>query len=122
MLMQRSNSNGRHIYLTFCSGCHGFSGRHFFEYAPSFAMGQRLAKSDAELMDSILRGKGLMPSWEDKLPMADLQDALDYLRVLAIQTAYGTDLSGFNEEPDVYFIFRPRSVMDAGTPSPHSPE
>lgn len=113
-----AHANGRHVYLTFCSGCHGFSGMHFFRYAPSFAMGQRLTRSDAELMTSIRLGKGLMPSWEDKLPLSDLEDALAYLRLLAIQTAYGMDTSGFNEEPEMYFIFYPRRAGEADTVEP----
>lgn len=114
-----ANSNGKFTYLTFCAGCHGFSGMHFFEYAPSFAMGQRLTKSDAELMHSILHGKGLMPSWEDKLPLSDLEDALAYLRLLSIQTAYGTDTSGINDEPEMYFIFYPRGAGAADAINPH---
>ena len=113
------NSNGKFTYLTFCAGCHGFSGMHFFEYAPSFAMGQRLTKSDAELMQSILHGKGLMPSWEDKLPLSDLEDALAYLRLLSVQTAYGTDTSGINAEPEMYFIFYPRGAGKADAINPH---
>lgn len=113
------HSNGKFTYLTFCAGCHGFSGMHFFEYAPSFAMGQRLTKSDAELMNSILHGKGLMPSWDDKLPQSDLDDALAYLRLLSVQTAYGTDTSGINDEPEMYFIFYPRGAAKADAVNPH---
>ena len=113
------NSNGKFTYLTFCAGCHGFSGMHFFEYAPSFAMGQRLTKSDAELMHSIRHGKGLMPSWEDKLPLSDLEDALAYLRLLSVQTAYGTDTSGTNDEPEMYFIFYPRGAGRPDIDNPH---
>ena len=113
------NANGKRIYTTFCAGCHGFSGMHFFNYAPSFAMGQRMTKSDAELMESILRGRGLMPSWEDKLPLSDLEDALAYLRVLAIQTAYGMNTE-LDEEPDQYFIFYPSHAVPSGAPNPHA--
>lgn len=116
----RYNGNGKKIYLTFCSGCHGFSGMNFFKYAPSFAMGQRLTKSDAELMEVIQHGKGMMPSWEDKLPLSDLEDALLYLRFLAIQTAYGMDATGFNEEPEMYFIFYPWSGEQGDIISPHA--
>ena len=91
---------------------------HFFKYAPSFAMGQRLTSSDAELMTSIRLGKGLMPSWEDKLPLSDLEDALAYLRLLSIQTSYGMDTSGFNEEPEMFFIFYPRGTGQADAVNP----
>lgn len=103
----RHDGNGKRTYLTFCAGCHGFNGMRFLPAAPSFAMGERMTKGDAELMQSILHGKGLMPSWEDKLPVSDLEDALGYLRELALRTAYGTDVSAFNAQPARYFIFSP---------------
>ena len=99
--------NGKRIYLTFCSGCHGFNGMRFFSHAPSFAMGERLTTSAEELMQTILRGKGLMPSWEDKLSESDLEDALGYLRELALRTGYGTDNSAYNQMPEVFYIFNP---------------
>ena len=71
-------------------------------------------------MGVIRRGKGLMPSWEDKLPLSDLEDALAYLRFLAIQTAYGTDVKGFNEAPETYFIFYPRAAGQADFVDPHT--
>ncbi len=99
--------NGKRIYLTFCSGCHGFNGMRFFSHAPSFAMGERLTTSAEELMQTILRGKGLMPSWEDKLSESDLEDALGYLRELALRTGYGTDSNAYNQMPEVFYIFEP---------------
>jgi mono/diheme cytochrome c family protein len=99
--------NGKRIYLTFCSGCHGFNGMRFFSHAPSFAMGERLTTSAEELMQTILRGKGLMPSWEDKLSESDLEDALGYLRELALRTGYGTDSSAYNQMPEIFYIFEP---------------
>ena len=71
---------GRDVFLTYCSGCHGFDGLAVFPSAPSFAMGDRLAKSDLELMNSILWGKGAMPSWEGKLPTSWLERALAHIR------------------------------------------
>jgi len=99
--------NGKRIYLTFCSGCHGFNGMRFFSHAPSFAMGERMTASAEELMQTILRGKGLMPSWEDKLSESDLEDALGYLRELALRTGYGTDSSAYNQMPEIFYIFEP---------------
>jgi hypothetical protein len=31
---------------------------------------------------SVLRGKGAMPPWEDKLPVSMLQSAIRYLRIM----------------------------------------
>lgn len=94
---------GRHVFLTYCSGCHGFDGLAFYPVAPSFAMGDRLAKSDAELMQSILRGRGAMPSWENKLPANWLEQALAYIRHMAQKGNVGA----LNNWPDRYFIFAP---------------
>lgn len=102
--------NGKKVYLTFCSGCHGFNGMRFFSYAPSFAMGERMTANTDELMQTILGGKGLMPSWEDKLAVSDLEDALGYLRELALRTGYGTDSNAFNQTPEVFYIFNPPGV------------
>lgn len=111
----RYDGNGKQTYLTFCSGCHGFSGMRFFPYAPSFAMGDQITKSDEELMRVILRGKGLMPSWENKIPVSELEDALGYLRELALRTGYGTDTSDYDKTPEFYYIFRPAGMFDPYT-------
>jgi len=110
------DGDGKHTYLTFCSGCHGFSGMRFFPFAPSFAMGERMTKSSEELMQSILQGKGAMPSWEDKLTISELENVLGYLRELALRTAYGTDLSATDTSPDMFFIFGPGSIDDSFRP------
>jgi mono/diheme cytochrome c family protein len=91
---------GRHVFLTYCSGCHGFDGQAFYPGAPSFAMGEALNKSDAELMNTILDGKGHMPSWESKLPRPWLETALDYIRFVATNPVPA-------DAPDYYYIFAP---------------
>ena len=58
-------------------------------------------------MHTILRGKGLMPSWEDKLSESDLEDALGYLQELALRTEYGTNTSAYNQTPEMFYIFNP---------------
>ncbi len=73
-------------------------------------MGDRMTKSDAELMQTIMDGKGVMPSWKDKLPRPDLESALGYLRELALRTGYGTDIAAFNGVPEQYFIFNPPGI------------
>ena len=94
---------GRHVFLTYCSGCHGFDGLAFYPAAPSFAMGDRLAKSDAELLRSIFRGKGAMPSWQDKLPEQWLEQALAYIRHMSRTSA----ASNPENRPEYYYIFTP---------------
>jgi len=111
----RYEENGKNTYLTFCSGCHGFSGMRFFPNAPSFAMGERITKSSEELMQAILLGKGLMPSWQDKIPVSELEDALGYLRELALRTEYGTDTGNYDKTPEFYYIFQPAGMLDPYT-------
>ena len=102
-----STDEGKDVFLTFCGGCHGFNGFAFFPIAPSFAMGERIKKSDSELLNSILKGKNSMPSWEDKLSRSSLKNALKYLRTLAIQSGFGTLPIDDVEVPGMYFIFNP---------------
>lgn len=94
---------GRHVFLTYCSGCHGFDGLAFYPAAPSFAMGDRLTKSDAELLRSIFNGRGAMPSWQGKLPEHWLEQALAYIRHMSrTRTA-----SNPENRPEYYYIFAP---------------
>ncbi|MCB1787621.1 MAG: cytochrome c [Chromatiaceae bacterium] len=97
---------GQYVFLTYCAGCHGFDGLAFFPSAPSFAMGDRLAKSDMELMRSILKGRNAMPSWEDKLPLRWLEEALAYIRHVAFAT-HDASSPPINQMPESFFIFAP---------------
>lgn len=106
---------GQYVFLTYCAGCHGFDGLAFFPSAPSFAMGDRLMKSDSELMHSILKGTNAMPSWEDKLALEWLEQALRYVRHVANLSKNGR-LGATTKLPDYYYIFAPLgtdpNVMD----------
>lgn len=100
-------AKGREVFLRFCGGCHGFNGFALFPLAPSFAMGERLMQPDAVLMQSILNGKNLMPSWGDKLEHGLLEQALAYLRVLAVRSGFGQLPSADNTPPEQFYIFDP---------------
>ncbi len=97
---------GKSLYEKFCAGCHGFNGVAAYVHSPSFALGETLEKSDAELMISVLRGKGEMPNWDNKFPIDELQDALRFVRTLPARYELGIDqtLSG---APPIYFLFGP---------------
>lgn len=69
-------------YLRFCGGCHGLNGVAAYENSPSFAFGERLEKSDAALMRSLLEGRQEMPGWDDKLAPEDLWEILAFIRSL----------------------------------------
>lgn len=94
---------GRNVFLTYCAGCHGFDGVAFLPDAPSFSMGDRLQKSDALLLQTIRKGRNVMPSWENKLADEQLQDALSYLRFLDAQAAGGNPVD--NPVPEYFYIF-----------------
>ena len=98
--------DGASVFLTYCAGCHGFDGFAAYRSAPSFSMGDRLNKSDTELLESVLHGKGAMPSWEDKLPISMLTSAIQYLRIMNRRLMSG-QYPRQHHLPRYYFRFRP---------------
>ncbi|MCB1876724.1 MAG: cytochrome c [Chromatiales bacterium] len=94
---------GRTVFLTYCAGCHGFDGLAFLPFAPSFAMGERMYKSDYELLRSIRRGRNGMPSWEGKLPDDWLTAALAYIRFMDRAGREGAPVA--NQVPAYFFLF-----------------
>ena len=73
---------GAEVYLKYCAGCHGFDGVAAYPFAPSFALGERLHKSDAELLRSVLAGRHAMPYWQSKLSVDAFRQAIAYLRTM----------------------------------------
>lgn len=72
---------GQEIYEEFCGACHGYDGVPLLPGAPSFFDGERLEKSDAELLKSIIEGKGdIMPAWKDMLSDEECESILHYVR------------------------------------------
>ena len=75
------NVNGGEIYDSYCSACHGFDGRPLLANVPNFALGERLGKPDAELLNSIQAGKGkTMPSWLGILDDKECEEVLEFIR------------------------------------------
>jgi cytochrome c5 len=101
-----NRTDGATIFLKYCAGCHGFDGFAAYSAAPSFSMGDRLHKSDSELLQSVLHGKGAMPSWEDKLPVSMLVSAIQYLRLMNRRIKSGQPPRK-DKLPEYYFRFRP---------------
>ena len=101
---------GEKTWAMFCGGCHGFDGMHFFAYSPSFAMGERMTKGDAELLRSIENGIGMMPGWDNKLSAAEIEASLRHLRALALLTGYGTLDPPAAYPPDFWYRFAPPGV------------
>lgn len=110
---------GEKTFATFCSGCHGFTGIAAYPMAPSVAFGDRMYKDDTALLQSVLEGKGRMPSWRNKLPEQVIAKAVGYMRALAIQFRQTKRLS----KPKIpNFMFRFRPVGENGDmwwPSPY---
>ena len=79
-------------YEEHCGACHGYDGVPILPGAPSFADGERLGKTDAELLKSIADGKGeIMPSWSEALSEEQRIAVLRYVRKLASIRAGGVE-------------------------------
>ncbi len=97
---------GQSLYEKFCAGCHGFNGISAYVHSPSFALGEALDKGDAELMRSLLRGKGEMPNWDDKFSRGELQDVLRFVRTLQVRYGLGIGQT-LSSAPPVFYLFGP---------------
>ncbi len=95
-------SEGSKAYGMFCSGCHGWRGIAAYGEAPSFALGERMEKSDGELLQTIQEGHGQMPSWRSKLPRPLLKTALAHARTL--RGAYRDGMIHLVPGPPEYFF------------------
>ena len=81
-------TQGRDIYEEFCGACHGYDGVPLLPGTPSFSNGERLEKTDVELLKSIMEGKGdIMPAWEDILSEDECVDILLYVRSMVDEAA-----------------------------------
>lgn len=97
---------GQARYEEFCAGCHGLNGVARYVVSPSFAIGERMDKTDQELLGSIADGRGIMPSWNEKLGEEERREILAYVRTLQDRFQTGIALS-LRDTPARYFIFGP---------------
>lgn len=97
---------GEGLYQKFCSGCHGFNGIAAYVHSPSFALGESLDKSDGQLMQSLLKGTGEMPNWDDKLSLGELREALRFVRTLRL-TYEGGVRETLRGAPPYFYLFGP---------------
>ncbi len=71
---------GEKMYKIYCVGCHGNDGKGN-GYAANFVEDKsRLAKSDEELINSILNGKGIMPAYSWMMTKEEAQKLVTYIR------------------------------------------
>ncbi len=104
---------GEKIYLQFCGGCHGFNGISDYVYSPSFALGERMDKSDEELASSIRNGIGDMPSWEEMLKPAQIEALVSFVR--SFEQTYAAGIGNrLRPDPDQFFSFTPKSRLGSG--------
>ena len=100
---------GEEVYLEFCGGCHGFNGIAWYVNSPSFALRERLQKSDTELADSIKNGIGAMPPWENMLRQEYIDALVKFIRTLP--STYENGLVSELRRPDDYLRFQPKSEL-----------
>jgi len=112
LVAKHDMKRGEATYTTFCAGCHGLNGIATYIGSPSFALGERLQEPDAVLLYSIYQGKGVMPSWGDKLPKDRLRDVLAFARSLQKQYQNGI-AEGIRRAPGRYFLFGPMEDDDS---------
>ena len=100
---------GESTFAAFCAGCHGLNGIAAYVGAPSFALADRMDKSDAELLRTITDGHGIMPTWQDKLSQETLTDVLGFVRTLPRQHQIGI-AQVLRTPSSLYFLFGPMSA------------
>ena len=73
---------GKELYESNCAACHGDNGTALLPGTPHFSRGERLEKTDAELMVSIVEGLEIMPPWAGIMTEKEMEETLAYLRLL----------------------------------------
>ena len=72
--------NIRQLYHENCAMCHGEDGVPIVPGTPDFSKGERMSKSDAELLKTIREGKEMMPPWKDEMSKKKRAALLNYVR------------------------------------------
>ncbi len=73
-----STAFGEEVYPMFCANCHEVLPATM---VPKFQQGARLEKTDAELIESIVNGLGMMPPWRNQgWTEEQLNEIICYLR------------------------------------------
>jgi len=77
-----AEGSGQDLYESNCAACHGDDGTALLPGTPHFSRGERLEKTDAELMVSIVEGLEIMPPWAGIMTEKEMEETLAYLRLL----------------------------------------
>lgn len=75
-------ARGSQTYALHCAACHGPSGQGGVPGAPKFNRGERLMQSDLALLESVRRGRNVMPAFAGVLRDREILDVIAYLRTL----------------------------------------
>lgn len=75
-------ARGSQTYALHCAVCHGPAGQGGVPGAPRFNRGERLMQSDLALLESVRRGRNIMPAFAGVLRDREILDAIAYLRTL----------------------------------------
>lgn len=103
------NETGAKTYAMFCAGCHGFNGIAYYINSPSFALGQKMEKTDASLFHTIFNGHSMMPGWGDKLTREQIESLIVYIRTLEPSFNVGIERE-LNQPKGLFFSFPRPSV------------
>src|SRR3972149_3250453 len=90
--------DGKAIYHERCAACHGLDGVSLLPDVPEFAKGERLDKTDEELLQSLRHGKGMMPAWGDILSDQDRERVLSYLKVIPGNKVFDDKCAGCHKK------------------------
>lgn len=74
--------HGRQLYQRHCQACHGSHGQPNMPGAPDFSRGERLLRSDEQVVAAIRRGQGMMPAFEGRFTADEFFDLVAFLRTL----------------------------------------
>jgi cytochrome c6 len=74
---------GSSLYAVHCAACHGPDGTPRMPGAPNFRRFDSLLRPDAQLLQAIRAGKGVMPSYMGILKDREILDVIAYLRTLS---------------------------------------
>jgi len=102
-----ANLLGAQTYSKYCAGCHGFNGIAYYVNSPSFALSQRLDKSDAQLKRSIRNGMNMMPDWGNKISSQEINAVVAYIRTLSRDFNASIDQQ-LKDPLSHYYRFRPK--------------
>ena len=81
-----------------CAACHGYDGVPMLPGTPNFIAGERLERSDDELLTTIAQGKDLMPPWEGELTVEQRKQLLNYIRGFAGELVFQSKCSSCHED------------------------